>query len=273
MPIRYETLQNGDRLPLIGLGTWNMGGGNSSDYSHDEETVQAIQTAIRLGLTHIDTAEGYADGHSEELVGRAARDFKRSDLFITTKVSARHLRYDDVFNSLSKSLKRLEIDYVDQYLIHWPSTSIPLKETFRALNELVEQGTVRHVGVSNFDLDLLKQSQALCNSPIATNQVPYSLFTREYAENGVLEHCQQTGVLFVAYTPIEVDKVFRNRVVSEVARSHNVTVAQVALAWLIRQPKVITIPKSVSEAHLREDVAAYDLNLTADEVSRLDGLA
>ena len=272
MTIRVETLPNGEKLPLLGLGTWNMGGGNSPDYSRDEETVQAIQTAIRLGCTHLDTAEIYADGHSEELVGRAIRGFNRSDIFITTKVSARHLRYADVITALLQSLQRLGVDYVDQVLIHWPSSSIPLKDTFRALNELAAQGVARHIGVSNFDLDLLKQSQALSRTPIATNQAPYSLFHREYARNGVLEHCQQTGVLLVAYTPLEVGKLFGNRVVGEIARSHNATPAQVALSWLIRQPKVITIPKSVSDAHLHENVGAYDLDLSADEVARLDRL-
>ncbi len=272
MTIRFETLKNGEKIPLIGLGTWNMGGGNRPDYSRDRETVQAIQTAIRLGCTHIDTAEIYADGHSEELVGRAIRDFERSDVFITTKVSARHLRHASVITALSQSLKRLGVDYVDQYLIHWPSSSIPLKDTFRALNELVERGLVRHVGVSNFDLGLLKQAQALSNTPIATNQVPYSLFHRQYARNGVLDYCRQNGILFVAYTPIEVDKLFGNRVVGEIARRQDATPAQVALSWLIRQPKVITIPKSVSDAHLHENVGAYDLDLTAEEVARLDRL-
>jgi len=272
MTIRFETLQNGDRIPLIGLGTWGMGGGHKADHTSDDDTVKAIQLAINLGMTHLDTAESYAAGHSEDLVGRAIRDFKRSDVFVTTKVSAENLRFKDVFTALSQSLKRLGLDYVDMYLVHWPSRSIPLKDTFRALNDLVTQGSVRHVGVSNFDVDLLKQAQSLCDTPIATNQVPYSLFHREYAANGVLEYCQQTGILFTAYTPVEVLVARSNPVVKEIAARHSATPIQVALSWVIRQPKVITIPKSTNEAHLRENVGAYDLELSPEDVERLDRL-
>jgi len=275
MDILYATLPNGEQIPRIGFGTWGIGGSNRPDYARDANDLRAIQAAIRLGFTHIDTAEGYARGHSEELVGRALQDFKREDIFLATKVSPydSHLGYKQVLAALPRSLKRLGVDYVDLYMIHWPEAAVPLEETFKALNELAAQGVVRHLGVSNFDLDLLKRACDLSDPPLLANQVPYSLFHREYAHNGVLDYCQRNNVLLVAYTPIEVGKVFDNQVVREVAQAHNATPVQVALNWVIRQPAVVTIPKSASEAHLRENKGAYDLRLTAEDVARLDALA
>ena len=192
--MQYETLYNGEKIPLLGLGTWAVGGRFSPDRSGDETFVASIRAAIELGYTHIDTAEMYAGGHTEELVGRAVKGFKREDVFITTKVSAQNLGYEDVQQALASSLKRLDMDYVDLYLIHWPSKHIPLEETFKALNEAVARGQVRHLGVSNFELDELQQAQALSDTPIITNQVPYNLSKREYVKNGVLAYCQEADI-------------------------------------------------------------------------------
>ena len=267
--MRYETLYNGDKVPLLGLGTWAIGGRFSPDRSQDAEFVAILKTAIGMGYTHIDTAEIYAGGHSEELVGRAIKDFRREDVFITTKVNPQNLGYGDVQHALVGSLKRLDVETVDLYLIHWPSKRIPLEETFKALNELVARGQVRHLGVSNFNLGELQQAQALSDKPIITNQVPYSLSKRQYVKNGMLAYCQKNDILLTAYTPLK-GGVLKNAAVRGIAEEHGAAPAQVALNWLIRQQNVIAIPKSASEKHLRENLGALDLKLTQDEIDQLD---
>lgn len=271
--MRFENMAGGGQIPLLGLGTWGMGGGSSPNYSRDEEIVNAIRNAIEIGYTHIDTAEMYGQGHTEELVARAIKDFNRGDLFIATKVKPANLRYQDVLDALDDSLKRLESEYVDLYLVHWPNPSISLDETFRALNELVASERASHVGVSNFNLDQLQRAVALSETPLITNQVHYSLYERRYARNGVLEYCQENEIILTAYTPIEKGRVGRDEVVREVAEKHAATPIQIALNWLIRQPQVIAIPMSTNPDHQRENLGALEVDLSAEDVERLDQLS
>jgi diketogulonate reductase-like aldo/keto reductase len=268
----YERLPGGERVPVLGLGTWGMGGSSSPNYSQDDRVRAAIRAALELGYTHIDTAEMYADGHTEELIGEVIRDFDRQDLFLTSKIWSSNLRYGSVLEACHGSLRRLGTEYLDLYLIHWPNASIPLEETFRALNELVADGKVRYLGVSNFSLRELKEAQGLSQTPIATNQVPYSLKNRRYANNGVLEYCRTNGILLTAYSPLK-GGVLGDRTVKRIARQNGVTPAQVGLHWLIRQPQVITIPKSTDEKHLRQNFDAVEVELPSEALAALDDLA
>ncbi len=182
--MKYETLPNGKRLPKIGYGTWRIGGKNSADHSVETHPLATLHSALELGYTHFDTAEVYAEGHAEELLGQAIREsgIPREQLFITTKVTSSHLHYDAALQACEHSLRRLGMDYIDLYLIHWPSFVMKLGDAFRAPNLLVRQKKVRFLGVSNFDLNLLKQAQKLSETPLATNQVPYSLWHRSYVK-------------------------------------------------------------------------------------------
>lgn len=270
--MKTVTMLDGKELPVLGLGTWSYGGGNSADYSQDAESIAMLRRLIEMGYTHLDTAESYGKNHCEELVGQAIKAFDRDHVFITTKVSPDHLRYADVHKAIEGSLRRLETDYVDLYLIHWPSRDIPLEDSFRALNELVADGRVRRVGVSNFDVPLLQRSMELCNSPVITNQVRYNLLHREPEANGLLDFCQREGVILTAYSPLK-DDVLNHPVVVEIARAHEVTPAQVAIQWLVRQPYVITIPKSSDLAHAQENLDALQVELSDDEVTRLNGIS
>jgi len=272
--MKYETLQN-TQIPKIGFGTWSIGGGMSPDHSLDARSLVALRSALEVGYTHFDTAEMYARGHSEELLGQAVREsgVLREELFITSKVSASHLRYDDLLRSFENSLHNLGIDYLDLYLIHWPSSRISLKETFRALNQLVREERVRHVGVSNFDVKLMKQAQAESEAPIFTNQVPYSLGDRSYVRNGVLEYCQKNDVLLTAYSPVKEGRLHVNPALQSIAEAHSTTPYQIALAWLILQPRVITIPMSFNPEHIAENFAAAEIDLGADEIEQLNQLA
>ena len=269
----FETLYNGDQIPVLGLGTWRIGGGTTADYSQDERDLAGIQAAMEAGYTHIDTAESYSGGHAEELVREGIRGVDREKLFITSKVWSSNLRYRDTLDALEGSLRRLDLSYLDMYLIHWPNPGVPLEETFKALNELVEQGKVRHLGVSNFDVAQLKQAKALSNTPLATNQVHYSLLNREPEGNGILRFCQENDILLTAYRPLEKGEAVRHSVVRKIAYEHGVTPAQVALKWLIDKPKVIAIPKAVNKEHIEDNIGAIGIELTAEDVARLDRLA
>lgn len=271
--MRYENLPNGDQIPAIGLGTWEVGGYMSPDYTQDEAVVAAWRQALEMGYRHIDTAEMYGGGHTEELVRRVIENFDRSKLFITSKVWHTNLHSGEVIQACARSLERLGIDYLDLYLIHWPNESVPLEETFHALNELLERGTVRHVGVSNFNLEQLQRAQEQADRPLATNQVPYSLTNRKYVDNGVVEYCQKNGILVTAYTPVEKGRLSGHPILAEIADRYNATPIQIALAWLVQQPNVITIPQSTDPAHLRENLAAADLDLEPEDVERLDAVA
>jgi diketogulonate reductase-like aldo/keto reductase len=268
--MKFETIA-GLSLPKIGFGTWKIGGGSSADPSQDSVSMAALRAALEIGYTHFDTAEMYASGHSEELIGKVIRESKvqRETLFITTKVLPSHLQYDQVLKACERSLKRLNMDYIDLYLIHWPQAGMKLEETFRALNKLVQDGKVKHLGVSNFNVKLLKQAQEFSETPIVNNQVPYSLADRSYATNGVLEYCQQNDILFTAYSPIEEGRLRSNKTLEAIAKAHNATAYQIALAWVIAQPRIITIPMSANPKHIQENFDSAKIELTQMEMDQL----
>ena len=272
--MKYETVHN-TTLSKIGFGTWNIGGGSYPDPSQDPASLTALRSALEVGYTHFDTAEAYAAGHCEELVGRAIRETntKREEVFITTKVSPEHLRYNDVMHSCENSLRRLHMDYIDLYLIHWPGTiGTNYEETFRALNQLVRDGKVRHLGVSNFKLNLLRQAVQLSETPILTDQVPYRLPDKTYVENGVLKYCQQNDILVIAYSPVKFRNLPVNKTLRAISEAHSATPFQIALAWLVAQTRVITIPMSLNPQHIKENFDAADIELTSEEFKKLSEL-
>jgi diketogulonate reductase-like aldo/keto reductase len=265
--MRYEYLHD-LKIPKIGFGTWTIGGQRSADPASDQKSIAALHSAIELGYTHFDTAEVYAAGHSEELLGCVIADMgvPRETLFITSKVSPEHLDYADVLSCCENSLRRLGMEYLDLYLIHWPKVGMKLEETFRALNQLVREGRVRHLGVSNFNLRQLKKSVALCATPLLTNQVSYSIPDRTVEKNGVLDYCQQNDILLTAYSPVKRRNIKSNKVLHALARTKGVTPYQVALAWLATKPHVITIPMSFDPQHQAENLNAADMVLSAAEM-------
>jgi diketogulonate reductase-like aldo/keto reductase len=265
--MEYLEIQN-TKLPVLGLGTWHMG----MDSSSREQEVEAVKYAIEKGLTHIDTAEMYSDGESERIVGEAVKDFKREDLFITTKVSPKHFEYEQVLEACERSLERLNLEYVDLYLLHWPNYDVPLEETMRAMNELVDTGDIKRIGVSNFSVELMEEARSLTEHGIFTNQVEYSLADLSPETNGVLEYCQKNEMILTAYSPLGQGALVgkgRHKVLDEIAEKYDKTNVQVALNYLTSQPNTIAIPKSSKKEHIDEILGAVDWRLEESDISRL----
>lgn len=261
-----------EKIAVIGLGTWGIGGGMSPDYSADRQAIEAIRCAVRLGMNHIDTAEIYGGGHSEELIGEAIKEFRRDGVFIASKVWHTNLRYDDVLRACERSLKRLQTNYIDLYYIHWPNPSIPLSETMRALEKLHDEGKIRYIGVSNFTVSLVEEAQSyLSHADIVANQVEYSLYERSI-EKDLMPYCSKAGITVVAYSPLGQGRLHRElrlsrwsrriRVLCEIAEKYSKTPIQVALNWVIWHEYVITIPKSIKKEHLEENAGAAGWKLS-----------
>jgi diketogulonate reductase-like aldo/keto reductase len=271
--MKYEMI-GGEKIAKIGFGMYGIGGGSFADSGKDAVSRAALRSALSLGYTHFDTAEVYAGGHSEKLLGGIIKETgaDRANLFITTKVDPMHLAFENVLKACEGSLKRLQMDYVDLYLIHWPNLLIKLDETFRALNKLVSDGMVKHLGVSNFNLKRLKCAKELSATPLFADQVPYRLPDKGYVMNGVLDYCQKNDVLLTAYTPIKFRNLNVNPTIRKIAAAHSASSYQIALAWLTMQPRVITIPASLNPAHQKDNLQAADIDLSAEEMAQLDSL-
>ena len=267
--MEYKSIA-GIKLPAIGIGTWDMGRakglegpGERPDYSNDESYIVAIKEAIRLGMWHIDTAEMYSGGHAEEIICAAIKNIPRNKVFITTKVLPSHLKHDDFIVAANASLKRLKLDYVDLYLIHWVNSTSQIKEAIAAMDELVATGKVRHIGVSNFSLKQLQLAQSFTKNKIVTNQVEYNLLDRS-CEKDILPYCQDNEIILTAYSPLAQGKLLKNKTLAAVAAKHDKMIAQVALNWPISQKNVIAIPKAGSIEHARENAGAVGWKLDAE---------
>ncbi len=276
--MEYKNLTKDTKIPVLGLGTWEIGGGMSRDTSRDKESITAIRCAVEFGYNHIDTAEMYGGGHSEELVGHAIKDFDRKSLFITTKVLPDHLRYNDCIKAAERSLKRLKTDYIDLYLIHVPNPRIPLQETMRAMDTLLEQGKIRFIGVSNFSVEQLKEAQKYTENKIVNNQIEYNLLTRHNGmynvniESEIIPYCQENGIIITAWKPLLKGRLFRekNKLLEELIEKYNKTIAQIAINWLISKKNIITIPKSTNLDHIKENMGALGWHLEKEDMKKLD---
>jgi diketogulonate reductase-like aldo/keto reductase len=254
-------------VPAIGLGTWRLRG---------DDCRQAVETALDLGYRHVDTAQAYGN---ERQVGTAISSsaVERDDLFLTTKLDGSARRHDAVGRSVRKSLDRLGTDYLDCLLIHWPNDKPPfspvrlpggppLAETLDAMNELVEAGLVRHIGVSNFDVRLLDEARRLSDAPIFTNQVQFHPY---WDQRRLLSYCRRNDVLLTAYSPLCHGGVLDDDVLGRIGRHYDKTPAQVAIRWAIQHEGVCTIPKATSRAHLAANIDVFDFELTEAEMERI----
>ncbi|ACS33235.1 aldo/keto reductase [Thermococcus gammatolerans] len=261
-----------DKVTAIGMGTWGIGGYESPDYSRDEENVEVLRYGLELGINLIDTAEFYGAGHSEELVGRAIEGFDRDELFIISKVWPTNFGYERAKRAVRASAKRLGT-YIDLYLLHWPGTEWrKIEETLHALEELVDEGLIRYIGVSNFDLELLKRSQeAMRKYEIVANEVKYSLRDRWPETSGLLDYMKKEKIALIAYTPLEKGSLARNPCLAEIGRKYGKSAAQVALNYLIWEENVIAIPKAGRKEHVEENAGAMGWRLSREDRERARG--
>jgi len=245
-------------VPIVGQGTWPI------------PNRDALRRGIDLGMTHIDTAEMYGDGRSEEVVGEAIAPYPRESLFVVSKVLPSNGTSEGVARACERSLRRLKTDYLDCYLIHWRG-DVPLDETMRALEKLVADGKIPSLGVSNFDpRDLREAAAAHDRVPIACNQVLYNLGERT-PERHELPWAHGNGSAFVAYTPLARRKTRRGEeVLADIAARHGVTPEAVALAFLVRDPLAFAIPKANTISHVEANAAAGALELDSEELAEID---
>ena len=264
MTIPTTNLPSGEAVPTLGQGTWNMG----EDSRRRVAEADALRLGIDLGMTLIDTAEMYASGGAEEVVADAIAG-RRSDVFLVSKVLPSNASRSGVAAACERSLKRLRTDQIDLYLYHWRGGT-PLEETVEALEGLRKSGKVRGWGVSNFDADDMAELAALAAGPaVQANQVLYNL-SRRGPEFDLLPWLRQRQISTMAYSPVEQGALVNDRRLAAVAARHDATPAQIALAWTMRNGDVIAIPKASNPDHVRQNRAAADLRLTADDLAALD---
>lgn len=299
-PVETRQLgKDGPNVPVIGLGTFPFSG-SMGDVT-DERSFRVIERALELGMTFIDTAEGYGRGRSEAIIGRAIKN-QRDKVFIATKVFGRPLNRERIEHAIHSSLLRLGTDYIDLYQIHWPDASTPVEESIRVIDDLIRAGKVRHAGVSNFDVSLLER--AISVRHIASNQMPFSLLDRQI-ENEIMPFCKKNGIAIIPYSPLgkglltgkfNLETSFpttdaRSRMngfqnedyesnlrvakgVQKMAQDKGVRPAQIAIAWTLQREEVAScIPGATQPVQCDENAGAADITFTLKELTLLDELS
>jgi 2,5-diketo-D-gluconate reductase B len=249
----HQTIK-GEKVPSLGLGTWRLSG---------RECVRTVERALALGYRHIDTAQMYAN---EGEVGRGILTSRvdREEIFLVTKVRTSSFSHNDVIRSTRESLKKLHTEYVDLLLMHWPNPSVPLEETLGAMTELQEEGSVKHVGVSNFPPSMLEEATRY--APVFCNQVEYHPYR---GRDELVEQAREMDYLLTAYSPVAKGRILNDATLKEIGKAYGKTPAQVALRWLIQQEKVAAIPKAASEDHLRDNLDIFNFELSDDQMERV----
>jgi len=262
-----------ESIPIIGMGTWGIGGEMGPDSSRDDSGMEALRLGLDLEMKFIDTAEMYGAGHSEEVVARVLEG-RRDKVFVASKVSPRHFAYDDVLAAAKRSLKRLGLKQMDLYQLHWPNPNIPISETMRAMENLVKDGLTRYIGVSNFSVEQMREAQqSLSHEKTVSNQVEFSLIDRS-VEARILPYCQKEGLTLIAYSPLGQGKIPRGRgssfkVLDEISGKLGKSRNQVALNWVLQHDSVVAIPKAADTDHVKENAEVADWKIDGEDYQKL----
>jgi diketogulonate reductase-like aldo/keto reductase len=258
-------LPSGEAVPILGQGCWNMG--EIPAKRNDE--IAALRLGLDLGMTLIDTAEMYASGGSEDVVGEAIAG-RRDEAFVVSKVLPQNATRRGTVAACEQSLKRLKIETLDLYLLHWRESE-PLDETVEGFTSLVRAGKIRYWGVSNFDVSDMEDLMRIPEGrSVATNQVLYNLHRRGI-EYDLTPWCLQRRIPIMAYSPLDQGRLLRSTALKEIAKKHDAAPAQIALAWLLAKKGVISIPKAGTEKHVRENHGALEIQLSKDDLAAIDG--
>ena len=250
-------MKDGNEIPAMGYGTYRLKG---------NECRRSVKSALKAGYTHIDTAEMYGN---ESEIGEVIDEVDRSDLFITSKVSPKNLHHDDLIEACESSLERLDTEYLDLYLIHWPNENIPTKETFSAMGELHKQEKVKSIGVSNFTIPEIKEAMDVSPVPVTANQVEFHPWL--YQEE-LLDFCNENDIILIAYAPLARTKVLQDETIQELAEKYDKTPGQITLRWEVEKGTV-PIPKAGSEPHIKENIQLFDWELDPEDVERIDSIS
>ncbi|MGE0768867.1 MAG: aldo/keto reductase [Hyphomicrobiaceae bacterium] len=262
--MRTATLKTGETIPRLGIGTWHMGERRGDRAAE----AKAVAAAIDLGITLIDTAEMYGEGGAEEVIAEATKG-RRDGLFIVSKVYPHNASRSGVIAACERSLERLRTDRIDLYLLHWRG-SHPLSETVAGFRKLKADGKIRHWGVSNFDVeDMQELREVPGGGDCVSNQVLYHLASRGI-DHDLVENSRSHGEMIMAYSPLGQGSILRNATLASLGQKHGVAASAIAIAWTMRHPHVVSIPKAANLAHVRENFAAADLVLDADDLAALD---
>ena len=262
--IRTTQLPSGEAVPILGQGTWGLAEGK---HERDQE-IRALRLGLELGMSLIDTAEMYADGETEKLVGDAINGH-RDEVFLVSKVLPQNASRTATVAACEHSLRRLRTPWLDLYLLHWRG-SIPLRETVEGFETLLQVGKIRYWGVSNFDGDDMEELVDLPHGThVATDQVLYNL-ARRGIEYDLMPWCRNRKIPIMAYSPVEQGRLLKNRELQRIAHRLDAKPAQVALAWMLRQAGIIAIPRAGTPEHVREDCASLELHLMEEDLKALD---
>lgn len=250
---------NGAQIPALGFGTFEL---------EPKDAQAMVAHALEVGYRHIDTAQMYKN---EEAVGRgiAQSGVAREDIFLTTKVWTDRFRDGDLQDSVRDSLKKLDTDYLDLLLLHWPNPEISLKETLGALNEVREQGLVRNIGISNFTTHLIDEAVSQTGAPLVTNQVEYHPFI---SQKPVLDKLAEHDIALTAYCPLAQGRVFSEPTLERIGKAHGKNGGQVTLRWLVQHGNVIAIPRSTKPEHVASNFEIFDFELTEEEMREITAL-
>ena len=264
--MKTVTLPNGERVPVLGQGTWRMG---ENTRAHKDE-VAALQLGIELGMTLIDTAEMYGEGGAEKVVADAIEG-QRDRVFVVTKVYPHHASRTELPKACDRSLKRLRIDKIDLYLLHWRERNTQLAETVETFEKLRAAGKIKRWGVSNFDVDDMEDLWSIeSGTNCVANQVLYNLENREI-EYGLLQWSRNNQVAIMAYSPVGHGRgLLEDATLKAIAKRHHATPSQIALEWVLRQPGAIAIPKASNEKHVRDNARSIEIKLINDDLADLD---
>jgi diketogulonate reductase-like aldo/keto reductase len=260
--IATTKLPDGSEMPVFGLGTWKMG----ENKSLFDAEVAAVRTGLDLGVTLIDTAEMYGNGSAELVVGEAISG-RRDATYLVSKVLPFNAAYSKVIRACENSLQRLGTDRLELYLLHWRGQT-KLEETVHAFEELKQAGKILNWGVSNFDVDDMRELEAI-SSECATNQVLYNL-TRRGIEHDLLDYAASRSMPIMAYSPIEQGRLAKAAVLAEIAKAHDATPAQIALAWVLNRKGIVAIPKTSRPERIAENLKSLEIKLTQDDLITLD---
>lgn len=270
---RIKLGKTGETIPILGQGTWGIKNGRRKKYY--EKWKDSLRRGIELGMTHLDTAELYSFGTSERVIGELIKEFDRDDLFITSKIFPKHLGYKAMIKACNKSLERLDIKYIDLYLVHFPSFLFSkIKKHMRVMEQLLNEGKIRYIGVSNYSVEQFKIGQEyLKKSELVTNQLQANIVSQKHIHNS-LPFYRKEGVILTVYSPLS-HRGFTNlngdiRLnLEKIAENYNASIQQIAIAWLINHKNVITIPKAFQMKHVESNAAAVDIELSDEEIKNL----